>query len=127
MNIYYAHHMWKYNTQEELDEIELIKNKFEVCTIINPNGAIIENGDDAYAMEQCFDLVRNSNILVFTTLKDKTFGKGVYDEISLALDLGIPVYMLSAGIFTIVKSLDRVSRLIVSKTKTNRKYAQIII
>ncbi|MEG2289656.1 MAG: hypothetical protein RSC24_06780 [Clostridium sp.] len=127
MKIYYAHHMWKYNTQEELDEIESIEREFDKCTIINPNGDIVESGDDEYAMEQCFNLVKGSNTLVFTTLPDKTFGKGVYDEVALALSLKIPVYILDKGIFSIVDSLGSISKIVVSDTKTNRKYAQILV
>ena len=34
--LYYAHHMFKYNTKEEKQEIELIEKKFPNFLIINP-------------------------------------------------------------------------------------------
>ena len=38
--IYYHHHIWKYNTEEERKEINIINNKFNNSLIINPNGWI---------------------------------------------------------------------------------------
>lgn len=35
-NTYYAHHQWKYGTQIEQHEIDLIKRYFPSDTIFNP-------------------------------------------------------------------------------------------
>ena len=94
-SVYYAHHMWKYNTNVETLEIAAITKEFPEYKIINPNGAIVENGSEKDAMNQCFNLIRNEcDILIFSTLLEGEMGKGVYSEIKLALDLKKDVYFL---------------------------------
>ncbi|MEG1309840.1 MAG: hypothetical protein RSA91_00935 [Bacilli bacterium] len=127
MKIYYAHHMFKYDTEDENNEIKQIKKMFKNYEIINPNGSIIENGNSKDAMKQCFDLIRKVDILIFTTLEDGNFGKGVYDEIGLAIDLNIPVFFLRENIFIKVNKIEEISKIIVESTKSNRRFATITI
>ena len=127
MKIYYAHHMWKYNTEEERMEIEAIKRIFPNSNIINPNGSVIETGNEAEAMEQCFNFIRESNILIFTTLNNKVFGRGVYDEISLALQLGMEVFLLKKDTLLKINDINSMCEIIIDKTKSNREYAKLLI
>lgn len=127
MKIYYAHHMWKYNTKEERMEIEAIKRIFPNSNIINPNGSVIETGNEAEAMEQCFNFIRESDILIFTTLNNKIFGRGVYDEISLALQLGMKVFLLKEDTLLKINDINSICEIIIDKTKSNREYAKLLI
>ncbi|MBO3356284.1 hypothetical protein [Clostridium perfringens] len=127
MKIYYAHHMWKYNTEEERMEIEAIKRIFPNSDIINPNGSVIETGNEAEAMEQCFNFIRESDILIFTTLSNKVFGRGVYDEVSLALKLGMKVFLLKKDTLLKINDINSICEIIIDKTKSNREYAKLLI
>ena len=127
MKIYYAHHMWKYNTEEERMEIEIIKRIFPNSNIINPNGSVIETGNEAEAMEQCFNFIRESDILIFTTLNNKVFGRGVYDEVSLALQLGMKVFLLRKDALLKINDINSICEIIIDKTKSNREYAKLLI
>lgn len=127
MKIYYAHHMWRYNTEEERMEIEVIKKIFPNSNIINPNGSVIEIGNEAEAMEQCFNFIRESDILIFTTLSNKVFGRGVYDEISLALQLGMDVLLLKKDTLLKINDINSICEIIIDKTKSNREYAKLLI
>ena len=44
--LYYAHHMFKYNTKEEKQEIELIEKKFPNFLIIKPNEWICQDNSE---------------------------------------------------------------------------------
>lgn len=127
MKIYYAHHMWKYNTEEERMEIEAIKRIFPNSNIINPNGSVIETGNEVEAMEQCFNFIRESDILIFTTLNNKVFGRGVYDEVSLALQLGMKVFLLKKDTLLKINDINSICEIIIDKTKSNREYAKLLI
>ena len=48
--IYYAHHLWKYNTPIEEYELNVIKRYFPYHEIINPNGYIEQNRDEEIIM-----------------------------------------------------------------------------
>ena len=92
--IYYAHHQWKYNTEIEQYEINLIKSKFPQYKIINPNGGInFVNKDEENIMDKCLEEVRNSNILVFSSISG-VVGKGVYLEVKEAYRNNIEVYLI---------------------------------
>ena len=45
-------------------------------------------------MEQCFVFIKQSDMTVFSTLKDGVIGKGVYSEIEKALYYDKPVFHL---------------------------------
>ena len=84
-NIYYAHHQWKYGTKIEKYELDLIKKYFPNATIFNPStDLIIQPGEtEEDIMWQCLQTVRNSDILVFSSM-DGVIGTGVYHEIAEA-------------------------------------------
>lgn len=126
--IYYAHHMWKYDTKEEEEEIKLINNKFKNSVIINPNGWVVQVGNEEYIMEQCLQLVRNSSIIVFSSIEDGVIGKGVYDEVHEAYHNDLEIYYLNNSEFTRITygGLINKFKIIVEETGTNRKYARVI-
>lgn len=79
-DIYYAHHQWKYGTPVEIYELDLIKRYFPNANIFNPSidlKSIISTDNEDLIMEECLETVRNSDILVFSSL-DGCVGTGVY-------------------------------------------------
>lgn len=124
--IYYAHHMSKYNTKEEINEINTINKIFNDSIIINPNGWIYECKNEEIIMNQCLKLVENSNILIFSTIANGVIGKGVYTEVKHALKKDKIVYLLSNDcikIFTI-EDFEKI-KVIYDKTKSYRSYAEV--
>lgn len=104
MKIYYAHHRWKYGTEIETYEQNLIKATFPEATVINPSKDIAAisywldkdqkyRPDDEFIMDQCLTEVASSDILVFSSV-DGVIGRGVYEEILKAEILGKPVYYI---------------------------------
>lgn len=128
MKIYYAHHRWKYGTEIEIYEQNLIKATFQEAMVINPFKDVSAisywldkdtayHPDDRFVMDQCLTKVASSDILVFSSV-DGVIGRGVYEEILKAEILGKPVYYiyqdeLTQG-FSIVKK---------DKPVTDRIYA----
>lgn len=81
-DIYYAHHQWKYNTPEETYELKLIRRYFPNAKIFNPATDLkhtTADGEEAI-MGECLETVRNSDILVFSSL-DGCIGTGVFHEV----------------------------------------------
>lgn len=127
--IYYAHHINKYNTDEEIKEIELIKNHFKDCFIINPNGWIAQDNDEKSIMNQCFHFIKhNCNMTIFSTIENDIIGKGVYTEIKCTLDSDKTVYYLKDEIFNkfTYEDFNKI-KIIYEETKSNRKYAKVIL
>lgn len=125
--IYYAHHLDKYNTLDELNELDLIESQFDNSVIINPNGWIYQDTDEKTIMEQCFKLVYKSDIVVFSSIDDGIIGQGVYAELLKAFMHGIEVYYLKDNEF--IKFTDRHFDnilIIYNETKSRRKYGKII-
>jgi len=89
MDAYYAHSIKIYDTQQEENELRKISSI--VKNIVNPKH-IRWTG----SMEPYFKAVKNSD-LVFATEYKSFIGKGVFDEVKTALDVGIPVYTLRSG------------------------------
>ena len=81
-DIYYAHHQWKYGTPEEAYELDLIRRYFPNANVFNPATDLttIESGDEHVIMRECLEAVRNSDILVFSSL-DGCVGSGVFHEV----------------------------------------------
>lgn len=131
MKIYYAHHRWKYGTEIETYEQNLIKATFPEATVVNPSRDIAAisywldkdpkyHPDDEFIMDQCLTEVASSDILVFSSV-DGVIGRGVYEEVLKAEVLGKRVYYiyhdkLTQG-FSIIKK---------DKPVTDRLYAIVI-
>lgn len=82
--IYYAHHQWKYGTKVEEYEVELIKRYFPHASIFNPSADLKTNSiDEEEIMDECLERVRNSDILVFSSMNG-CVGTGVYHEVEEA-------------------------------------------
>lgn len=126
--IYYAHNLNKYNTLEELKELELIEDKFDNSVIINPNGWIYQDAEEKTIIEQCYKLVLKSDILVFSSIDDEIIGQGIYGELIKAFTHGIKVFYLKDNEF--IEFTDRHFDNIViiyNETKSRRKYGKIIL
>lgn len=123
-DIYYAHHQWKYSTQEEAYELDLIKRYFPHATICNPATDLgtIATGDETIIMKECLDKVRNSDILVFSSL-DGCVGTGVYQEVKEAQKEGkLVFYIFQDKLFTDFIITEREPN-----TRSDRLYAFIDI
>ena len=83
MKIYYAHSRMKYNTMIERYEFALIRKKFPDAEIINPNGTVDQTLPEGDIMQECYKLIDECNILVFSSISG-VIGKGVYREIKRA-------------------------------------------
>lgn len=108
MKIYYAHHMWKYDTNIEKFELDLIKAKFKNDTIINPNGDIDFspfNGDIEEEMEECYRIVEKCDAVVFSSLSG-VVGRGVVGEVNKAIELGKNLYYLENDTIKKVETLN---------------------
>ena len=101
-DIYYAHHQWKYNTQIETYELELIRRYFPNARIFNPSVDLTHtktDGEEAI-MEECLETVRNSDILVFSSL-DGCIGTGIYQEVKEARKKGkLVLYIFNDTLLT---------------------------
>lgn len=93
MNVYYAHHMWKYNTPIEEHELEVIKAHFPEYKIINPNRDIQQSCVESETIMNCFEALMESDIFVFSTVSG-VVGKGVCIEIQFAEYCKMPIYEL---------------------------------
>ena len=110
-NIYYAHHQWKYNTTVEMYEVSLIRRYFPNATLFNPSIDLkTDSTDEAVIMKECLETVRNSDILVYSSL-DGCVGKGVYLEVAEAKNNGkLVLYIYQDSLvtnFEITKRLDK--------------------
>ncbi len=85
---YYAHSIYKYNTDIEKYEISLITD----C-VVNPNGAVDQSKSEEEIMRECFALIDKCNSLAFSSV-DGVIGKGVADEITYALMNNKAVYYI---------------------------------
>lgn len=94
-DIYYAHHQWKYGTKVEAYEIDVIKRYFPNAKIFNPSTDLIlpPNSNEESIMKRCLETVRNSDILVFSSM-DGVIGTGVYHEIEEAKKNGKIVFYI---------------------------------
>ena len=86
--IYYAHHRWKYSTQVEQYELDLIKRFFPHANIFNPGTDLsTANFTEKDIMAECIEVIRYSDIVIFSSM-DGVIGAGVYEEITKAKELG---------------------------------------
>lgn len=117
--IYYAHHLWKYGTEIEQYEIELIKAKFPSATIINPNEAIKQEQEETEIMKDCLLSVEDCDILVFSSVNG-IVGKGVVDEVNKAKELKKRIYYIYANV---LKNAEYCRLNVIENSKSNRVYA----
>jgi hypothetical protein len=96
---YYAHSVFKYNTDVEKYETSLIPG-----TYINPNGNVDQNKSEKEIMSQCFKLIDMCEDLVFSSV-DGVIGKGVAEEIRYALHNGLKVYYIFGNKLNEIKSI----------------------
>ena len=117
--------MFKYNTKEEKQEIELIEKKFPNFLIINPNEWICQDNSEQAIMNQCYHFVKMSDVLVFSSL-NTIIGRGVYEEVQLALEKNKDVYYLLDNNFYKINLKDFLKvNIIYNKTNNLRKYASM--
>ena len=120
-DIYYAHHQWKNNTTVELYELSLIRRYFPNASVFNPSIDLkTDSKDESVIMSECLDTVRNSDILIFSSL-DGCVGKGVYQEVMQAQNQGkIIFYIYQDGLRTDFGISERPE-----SKRTDRMYANV--
>jgi hypothetical protein len=117
--IYYAHHQWKYGTEIEKYELDLIKRYFPNAVIFNPATDLkVDGRDEDDIMDECLDTVRNSDIVVFSSM-DGVVGKGVWLEVREALSANKLVLYIHEDRLNSNAYLDRVLN------RTDRVYGSI--
>lgn len=91
--IYYAHHLWKYNTPIEEYELSVIKRYFPYHIIINPNGYIEQGREESKIMENCLTCIESCDMLIFSSVNG-VVGRGIYEEFKKASELELPIYYI---------------------------------
>ena len=119
--IYYAHHLWKYNTSIEEYELNLIKRYFPYHEIINPNGHIEQNREELEIMKDCLTCIEDCGILIFSSING-VVGRGVLDEFKKASKLGLQIYYIMDDILYDARGYD----FKLMKSENNRLYAIIL-
>lgn len=100
-SVYYAHHQWKYGTQIEQHELEVIRKFFPTAAICNPSTDInCEDQTEENIMKDCLKAVSNSDVIVFSSV-DGNIGHGVWQEVRYAQDQGkLVLYLYQCGLHT---------------------------
>ena len=96
MKIYYAHHVWKYGTPIEDYELECIKKKFDSAEIINPRTSLPQDNPESAILQSAYDTIKGCDALVFSTVSGM-IGHGVFNEIAVAVNHGIPIYQFEGN------------------------------
>ena len=123
-DVYYAHHQWKYGTPVEAYELDVIRRYFPNAKIFNPSTdlkSLSPKLDEASIMEECLETVRNSYILVFSSL-DGCIGTGVYHEIMEAQNNGLLIFYIYHDTLTFNYRVKKRSYI----TRTDRLYANVV-
>jgi len=92
--VYYAHSLKIYNTKREKKELRYLKKKF--FKIFNPKTEL--QWDLITKMQPYFEAVQGSCSIIVSEYK-KYIGRGVFDEIKIALKNKIPAYCLKRKFF----------------------------
>ena len=92
--VYFAHSIHIYNTKREKKELRFLRKQFS--SVCNPNTDI--TWDNTTKMEPYFKAVKNSDIVVVSEYRYH-IGKGVYDEIKIAINSNILVLCLKRKLF----------------------------
>lgn len=90
--VYYAHSMRTYGTPKESEELYMIKLQFRwpFWRVVNPAELTWDRRPN---MSDFFKLVEASNAVVFSAYRG-FIGRGVYEEVRVAQELGRPVYLV---------------------------------
>jgi hypothetical protein len=121
--IYYAHSMKIYDTNQEQNEYSLIHSQFPLYKIFCPNNnAPISwhNLTSKDVMTECLQKVKKSKIVIASEYQNH-IGKGVFSEVNLALALKKPVYVVRGNKFIPVNSIK-----IIDANDWGIKYGQIV-
>lgn len=96
-DIYYAHHRWKYGTEIEKYELDLIRRHFPNARICNPSTDIdMKDATEEVIMEECLRKVDASDILVFSSVNGST-GIGVFTEVERAREKNKVILYIHQG------------------------------
>lgn len=93
MKLYYAHHVWKYDTPMENFEIQCIERQFKDSVIINPRTTIPQDQPESIILDYAYKALNDYDAIVFSTLSGM-IGHGVFNEIIYAFNAGKKVYQL---------------------------------
>lgn len=93
MKVYYAHHVWKYDTPIEDYELDCIKKRFEDAEIINPRTNLPQELSESAILDAAYEMIKNCDVLVFSTVSGM-IGHGVFNEIAVAVNSGVTLYQL---------------------------------
>ncbi len=108
-SVYYAHHLYKYNTKVEEYELEVIKKRLPTLEIINSNGDVFHEdlSDENNIIDKCFDAIAKPGViaLVFSSVGG-VVSKNVYDEVFKAKELNRIIYYLDKNILTLCNKLE---------------------
>ena len=105
--LYYSHCMAIYHTPQEERDLDTIKKMFgDEIEIINPSdkehsdivGYLKSEKMDAKVMPYFENLVKKSNMVVFRAAINGKIPSGVYKELMVAYDYGIPILELPSMI-----------------------------
>ena len=96
---YYAHSIYKYNTDVEKYETSLILDSY-----INPNGSVDQTKSEEEIMQNCFELIDKCNSLAFSSV-DGVIGRGVAEEIDYAMCTGLKIYYIFGNKLNEIKSI----------------------
>ncbi len=96
MKVYYAHHIWKYDTPIEEYELDCIKGCFEDAEIINPRTALPQGKSESEILKAAYEAIKDCDALVFSTVSGM-IGHGVFNEIVVALNSGVELYQLEGN------------------------------
>ncbi len=89
---YYAHSINLYNSIQEKEDLESLKNLgFEV---INPNSEEHSEGYEKKGMEYFYKVLKNCNVVFFRSNPDGTINAGISKELEYALRLKLPIFEL---------------------------------
>ena len=98
LDIYYAHHQWKYGTKIEEYELDLIRAYFPNAVIFNPSVSLdIDGRTEDEIMDICLHQIDVSDMIIFSSV-DGLVGIGVFKEITHAKDLGMPIYYINGDV-----------------------------
>ena len=124
LTIYYAHHRWKYGTQIEAYELDLIRKYYPLADIFNPSEHLdVEGKSEEEIMKDCLSTVRDSDIVIFSSM-DGVIGKGVYEELMEAKRNNKPIMYIHYD--TIISDIFEIGKF-KNSSKGDRTYAAVHI